>query len=135
MIDRNAAMKLWRDVFGDVKWIQDCFGTWMYKDAWSNEQVVLLRPGQTTEFDYSWNVDHIRPKASFENEKNCEFYNNYEPMHRTNNLKKKDNYPKFKIDDREFEVFQIDEDSGYGIIELSTNKKIDWKSRTGKKYL
>ncbi|MBU1142956.1 MAG: hypothetical protein KKH92_04840 [Firmicutes bacterium] len=134
MIDKNVANKLWEDVFGKLEWAQDCFGTWVHKDAWSNEEVKMLRPGNDKKYDYSWNVDHIRPKSDFKNETDSDFYNNYEPMHRLNNEKKSDNYPEFSIEKKNYKVFKHDAFYGYGILDLATNTKIDWKSKQNKSY-
>ena len=40
-IDKETAIKLWNDVFGNVHFAQDCFGTWMCRDAYSNECVSM----------------------------------------------------------------------------------------------
>lgn len=134
MITRELAKQLWNDVFGNEEWAKDCFGVWMHRDAWSNEAVVLLKPGNTERYDYSWNVDHIRPKSDFENPNEADFFNNYEPMHRQNNSEKADNYPHFEIDGNKYKVFKQNGYYGYGIIDVSTNKKIDWKSRENNYY-
>ncbi|QLY40579.1 hypothetical protein HF295_06875 [Hujiaoplasma nucleasis] len=134
MITKEMAEKLWKDVFGNKEWAQDCFGVWMHRDAWSNTAVMLLRPGQTKKYDYSWNVDHIRPKSDFNNPLEADFFNNFEPMQRGNNSEKGDNYPHFSIGDKKYKVFSQSGYYGYGIIDVSTNKKIDWKSKQGKHY-
>src|SRR5690606_1095435 len=100
----QIARKIWKDVFGDKEWAQDCFGTWMHRDAHSNEEVYLLRPGNTKPYDYSWNVDHIRPVSNFSKESDADFLNNYEPMHRLNNLAKSDNFPHFEISRNKYQV-------------------------------
>ena len=131
-IDKEIAMKLWNDVFGNVRFAQDCFGTWMCRDAYSNECVSMKDHfGSDKKYDYSWNVDHIRPKASFANETNADFWNNFEPMHRQNNLEKSDNYPTFKIGERLYRVVQ-NGNHGYGITNSSGNR-IDWK-KNGRYY-
>lgn len=134
MINKYVAEKLWKDVFGNKEWAQDCFGIWMHRDAWSNEKVMKTRPGNNKSFDYSWNVDHIRPRSSFKGENDCDFYNNYEPMHRTNNQKKADNYPIFTIEDIKYQIFKQNDYFGYGIRDLESGKAIDWKSVQGRKY-
>ena len=131
-IDKETAIKLWNDVFGNVRFAQDCFGTWMCRDAYSNECVSMKdRLGSDKKYDYSWNVDHIRPKASFPNESDADFWNNLEPMHRQNNLAKSDNYPSFSIDGENYSVVRNGY-YGYGIVN-SSGKRIDWK-KDGRYY-
>lgn len=127
----EKAKKLWKDVFGNVEWAQDCFGTWMHRDAHSNEEVTKTRPGNTKSYDYSWNIDHIRPKSDFKNESEADFFNNYEPMHRSNNQKKSDSYPDFEIDGKKYKV--VKDNDCYGIADANGNR-IDWKYKQGKKY-
>ena len=63
----------------------------MCKDAYSNEAVPMRdHLGGSKYYDYSWNVDHIRPKASYSNENDADDWNNFEPMYRQNNLQKSD---------------------------------------------
>ncbi len=131
-IDRELAMKLWNDVFGNVKFAQDCFGAWMCKDAYSSEPVSMKDHfGSDKRYDYSWNVDHIRPRASFQNQDDANFLNNFEPMHRQNNLAKSDNYPTFQIGQRKYQVVN-NQNGGYGIVD-SFGKRIDWK-KDGRYY-
>ena len=125
-IDKELAMKLWKDIYGDKLFVKDCFGTYMYRDAYSNECVTMVRPfGDGKEHDYSWNIDHIKPKSSFQNESDADFYNNFEPMHRQNNLEKSDNYPVFTISGRKYKVVQ-NGNHGYGIVN-EYGVRIDWK--------
>ncbi len=131
-IDKEIAMKLWKDVFGNARFAQDCFGAWMCRDAYSNECVSMLDPnGSGKKYDYSWNIDHIRPKSSFQNENDADFFNNFEPMHRQNNLEKSDNYPHFTIDDKQYAVVK-NNNGGYGIVD-SFGRRIDWK-KDGRHY-
>ena len=131
-VDKELAMKLWNDVYGSVRFAQDCFGTWMCRDAYSNE-VVSMRDhlGGSKYYDYSWNVDHIRPKASYSNENDADDMNNLEPMHRQNNLAKSDNYPHFEISDKKYQVVR-NAKGGYGIVN-SSGIRIDWK-KNGRYY-
>ena len=86
-INSELAMKLWHDIYGDKRFAQDCFGTWMCRDAYSNDVVSMKdHLGSSKYYDYSWNVDHIRPKSSFLNESEADSYNNLEPMHRQKTL-------------------------------------------------
>ena len=131
-VNKDLAMKLWRDVYGNVNYARDCFGTWMYKEAYSNEPVVMKdHQGTGKSYDYSWNVDHIRPKASFSKESDADFLNNYEPMHRQNNLAKSDNYPQFEVNGKKYRVVS-NPYGGYGIIN-SNGVRVDWK-KDGRYY-
>lgn len=131
-IDKQKAMKLWKDVFGDVRFAQDCFGTWMCRDAYSNEAVSMRDHfGSGRNYDYSWNVDHIRPKASYQNENDADDWNNFEPMHRQNNLEKSDGYTTFTIDNKRYQIVK-NGNYGYGIIN-SAGQRIDWK-KSGRYY-
>ena len=125
-VDKELAMKLWNDIFGNVRFAMDCFGTWMCRDAYSND-VVSMRDhqGGTEYYDYSWNVDHIRPKASYLNENEADDMNNLEPMHRQNNLAKSDSYPHFEINGHKYQVVR-NSNGGYGIIN-SNGTRVDWK--------
>ncbi len=131
-VDKNTAMQLWNDVFGDKRFVQDCFGTWMCRDAYSNEAVSMQdHNGGSKRYDYSWNVDHIRPKASFQNENDADDWNNLEPMHRQNNLEKSDNYPHFRVGNVQYRVIK-DNLGGYGIVD-SRGNRVDWK-KDGRHY-
>lgn len=131
-VDKELAFKLWDDIFGNKRFALDCFGTWMCKEAYSNEPVSMKdHLGGSEYYDYSWNVDHIRPKASFQNESDADFLNNFEPIHRQNNLAKSDNYPQFQINNRNYRVVR-NEFGGYGIAD-SLGKRIDWK-KDGRHY-
>lgn len=131
-IDYKFAMKFWNDVFGNVKYAQDCFGTWMCKDAYSNEPVSMKdRNGGNKYYDYSWNIDHIRPKSDFLDENNADDLNNIEPMHRQNNLAKSDNYPHFEIDGIQYRVIK-NNNGGYGIVDAN-GRRVDWK-KDGRYY-
>lgn len=131
-INYDFAMKFWNEVFGNVKFARDCFGTWMCRDAYSNEVVSMKdHLGGNKYYDYSWNIDHIRPKASYQNETDADFLNNLEPMHRQNNLQKNDNFPTFEVNGRRYKVVQ-NYSGGYGIVD-DTGKRIDWK-KDGRYY-
>ena len=132
IIDKELALKLWDDVFGNKRFAQDCFGTWMCRDAYSNDVVSMKDPfGSGRYYDYSWNVDHIRPKSSFAKESDADFKNNFEPMHRQNNLEKSDKYPVFTIDGKTYRIVS-NQYGGYGIVN-SNGVRIDWK-KDGRHY-
>ena len=131
-VDRDLAMKLWRDVYGNVLWATDCFGTYIYRDDYGEYEKKRLRPNGTGKyFNYGWDVDHIRPKDSYSNENNATFMNNLQPLHHNNNLEKSNGYPTFTIDGKRYNIVS-DGHGGYGITD-STGKRIDWK-KDGKYY-
>ena len=89
-INREIAMKMWRDIFGDVDWAQDCYGTWICRSDYGDRETVRNnRPGGTGKtYSYGWDLDHIKPISQFKNEKDANFYNNLEPTHYINNVQK-----------------------------------------------
>ncbi len=139
-IANNLAMKLWDDVYGSKMWAQDCFGTWIYRDDHGVYDKERVRPdGDGKRHVYGWDVDHIRPKADFSSPNDADFWNNYEPMHRQNNEMKSDNFPHFELGNRKYKVIKCDICSnhslqGYGIIDIQTNKRIDWKGTQNQYY-
>ena len=123
-ITEEIAMKLWQKCFGTVRFARDCFGTWMCIDGWGNEPYVTIMPNSDgKKYDYSWNVDHIRPKSSFRNENDADFWENLEPMHRLNNEEKSDKYPGFSIGKHSYTVVRDEYHGGYG-IEDENNRRI-----------
>ena len=131
-ISKELAMKLWNGIYGDKRFVQDCFGTWMCRDAYSNEVVPMKdHQGGSSYYDYSWNVDHIRPKSDFANENEADSLNNFEPMHRLNNLQKSDNYPRFEVNHKKYTVVR-NVNGGYGIVD-SNGIRVDWK-KDGRYY-
>ncbi len=131
-INKDLAMKLWNDIYGDKRFVQDCFGTWMCRDAYSNEVVSMKdHLGGPNYYDYSWNVDHIRPKSSFVNEQEADSYNNFELIHRQNNLQKSDDYPHFQVNHKQYRVVK-NLNGGYGIVD-SNGIRVDWK-KDGRYY-
>ena len=131
-IDKKLAMKLWNDIYGNQRFVIDCFGTWICKDAYSNEPVSMKdHLGGSKYYDYSWNVDHIRPKSTFSSESLADNLNNLELIHRQNNLAKSDNYPHFDIGNQKYHVVQ-DPNGGYGIAN-SYGIRVDWK-KDGRHY-
>lgn len=131
-IDKQLALKLWHDIYGDNRFVRDCFGTWMCRDAYSNEVVSMKdHLGGSKYYDYSWNVDHIRPKSSFINEHDADNLNNFELIHRQNNLQKSDDYPDFTVNNKKYRVVK-NVYGGYGIID-SSGARVDWK-KNGRHY-
>jgi len=140
-VTKDVAMKVWNDVFGNALWALDCFGFWMYKEDYGDSNRTRNnRPNGTGKFfHYGWTIDHIRPKSDFSNETESNFYNNFEPMQISNNLKKSDNYPNFEINETRYQVVkcEICERNGvlgYGIKNVHTDKRIDWKATQNKYY-
>lgn len=140
-ISNEKARKLWNDVYGEnTLWASDCFGTWIYRDDHGDYQKTRIRPnGSGKGFNYGWDVDHIRPKSDFSNENDADFDNNYEPVHRSNNESKADNYPQFEISSKTYKVVKCDicgthSVKGYGIVEAVSGKRIDWKGTQKKFY-
>ena len=132
-INREVAMKLWRDIFGDKLWAQDCFGTWMYRDDYGNhEKTRNNRPGGNGKtYYYGWDVDHIMPRSNFKNESDADFFNNLEPLHFLNNQKKADK-TSFEINGLNYSVVECEICrknglKGYGIKNISSNIRVDWK--------
>ena len=103
-----------------------CFWWWHLSDTISKTQEL------GKQYDYSWNVDHLRPKSDFKNEDDSYFFGNYEPMHRLNNEEKKDAYPHFTIEGKSYTVVR-DGYGGYG-IQNSEGKRIDRKAQKGIYY-
>lgn len=131
-IDRDVAMKLWRDAYGTALWARDCFGTYIYRDDYGDYETTRIRPGGTgRRYHYGWDVDHIRPKSNFANELDADFWNNLQPLHHSNNQEKSDCYPYFKINGCQYQVVR-DNHGGYGIVD-SSGHRIDWK-KDGKYY-
>lgn len=132
-IDRNTAMKLWNDVFGNQLWASDCFGIYIYRDDYGDYDKKRLSPsGSGKSFNYGWDIDHIRPKSDYVNQNDADFWNNFEPMHHSNNQEKYDNYPQFTIGSTQYKVVNCDVCQsygvkGYGIVNVSTQQRVDWK--------
>ena len=126
-IDADVAMKIWNDFFGSEEWAVDCYGTWMNKHAYSDNEVNLIRPGTNQRYDYSWNIDHICPKSQFKSESEANIYNNLEPIHRQNNLAKADKTV-FDIDGHKYWVVADENGHGYG-IKNELHIRIDGKAK------
>ena len=132
-INKDVAMKLWKDIFGDTLWVTDCFGTWIYRDDYGKTDVVRNnRPGGTGKsYNYGWSVDHIKPVSEFNNENEATFWNNLEPIHISNNSAKGDKLT-FNINGVKYQVVKCDickknGQNGYGIMNVATNERVDWK--------
>ena len=132
-VNKELALKIWKDVFGNKLWAQDCFGTWMYRDDYGVYDIKRNnRPGGTGNYYvYGWDLDHIKPIASFNSENEATFFNNLEPMQHSNNLTKSDK-TSFEIGREDYQVIRCEickahNRRGYGIKNVSTGKRVDWK--------
>ncbi len=139
-MEKDKALRFWDTVFGkNVKWAQDCFGTWVYRDDYGDTEKKRIRPGNSKEYKYGWEIDHIRPKSDFGDNADPDLLNNYEIMQWSNNRSKGDNYPQFTLDDKEYKVVKCEICGsqglkGYGIIN-SSGKRIDWKGKNKKYFI
>lgn len=138
-MEREQALELWDAIYGKGnEWQTDCFGTWMYRNDYGDMDTKRLRPnGSGKKYNYGWEIDHIRPKSDFSNEKSADLLNNYEPVYWSNNREKADNYPQFSIGKNNYTVVKCDICGsnglkGYGIIN-EKGERIDWKGKT-KRY-
>lgn len=139
-MERADALKIWDAIYGaNTLWAIDCFGTWMYREDYGETKLTRVKPNTDgNKHSFGWEIDHIRPKSSFADEKNADFLNNYEPMQWQNNRDKADSYPHFIIDNEQYRVVKCNICSsngfhGYGIINESDGR-IDWKGKMGKYF-
>lgn len=134
-VSSDLAYKLWKDVFGTNLWVQDCFGTWIFRDDYGDTSTLRIRPsGNGNRYNYGWDVDHIFPLSK----NGKDVMNNYEPMHHINNKEKADNL-NFRIHDIPYQVVRCDICGsnglyGKGIINQHTGERVDWKGVQGKYY-
>lgn len=133
-VSKDLALKIWEEFYGNKLWVRDCFGTWMYKGDYGNVATSRTMPGDSKSYDYSWNIDHIKPQSKFTPSQNPDIMNNYEPMHRVNNqVHKSDDYPSFHVKNVAYQVVKCEYASGffglegYGIKKQSTGQRVDWK--------
>lgn len=140
-MDKKKAIEIWDAIFGKNNlWVQDCFGTWMYRNDYGDVDTYRIRPGGNgKKYKYGWEMDHIRPKSSYQNELDANYLNNYEPMHFENNREKSDLYPHFKISNKSYRVVRCDicGDNnllGYGIVN-ERGVRVDWKGREGRFFI
>ncbi|MDR0832128.1 MAG: hypothetical protein LBM99_04465 [Bacillales bacterium] len=135
-VNRELALKLWNDVYGNNLWVTDCFGTWIYRDDYGDINTTRIRPnGDGKRYNYGWNIDHIFPISR--NGKDA--MNNYEPMHHLNNKAKSDDL-NFNINGKPYQVIKCDICGanglyGKGIKDQQTNKRVDWKGVQGRYYI
>ena len=140
-VNKVLALKIWKDCYGNVEWARDSFGTYMHRDAYSNEAIYKVSPRDNKRYDYSWNIDHIRPKSDFTNESDADFTNNYQPMHRENNIEggKGADYPDFHIKGIHYKVVKCSvcsahQKKGYGIVDDDGNR-VDCKGKKNYCYV
>lgn len=140
-INKDLAMKLWTSMYGKNEWQLDCYGTWMNKNDYGELSKKRIRPnGDGKHHNYGWEIDHIRPKSNFRDENESNIYNNFEIVHYENNREKADNYPVFSIGNKRYKVICCQNCSsnnilGYGIMDINSQERIDWKGRTGKYFI
>lgn len=137
-ISKSVALRLWDDVFGaDNKIVLDCYGTYIFRDDYGDHETMRdWKDGKKHSF--GWDLDHIRPVSSFENESEADFMNNLEPIHFENNREKADRYPSFVIGDESYTVVRCDicganGERGYG-IKNKDGVRVDWKAVSGHYY-
>lgn len=140
IMDKETALKIWNSMFGkNSLWETDCYGTWIYRDDYGDIETKRIRPGNTKQYSYGWEVDHIRPKSSFKDENDADFLNNYELVHWENNRTKADQTT-FEINGEKYEVITCDickkaGKLGYGIKSKTSSKRVDWKGRTNNYFI
>ena len=134
-MDKEKALEIWDALFGKSNlWVQDCFGTWMYRNDYGDVDTYRIRPnGSGRKYKYGWEIDHIRPKSSYQNEFDANFLNNYEPMHFENNRTKADSFPHFVINMQQYRIVRCDichqnGFNGYGIVN-EKGERVDWKGK------
>lgn len=139
-MQKEKALQIWEAIYGrDVLWATDCFGTWMFKDDYGETDKERTRPGgDGRKYTYGWEIDHIRPKDDYLDEKQANFLNNYEPMHWEHNREKSNSFPHFMIGDNQYRIVRCTVCSkhgfkGYGIIN-EKGERIDWKGRNGEYF-
>ena len=61
-INRNIALAIWEQEFGDARWATDFAGRIMYIEDFGNSEIYRLYRGK---YIYTgWNLHHILPKAN-----------------------------------------------------------------------
>lgn len=131
-IDREKAFKLWDAIYGTETAVQDCFGTYMYRDDYGDRQ--KRRKAKNGEYYYyGWELDHILPESLGGTDMN----NNLEPMNWQNNLEKADKTV-FSINGESYRLYRCtigkDGYSGYGIVSDKTKQRVDWKAQLNKHF-
>ena len=139
IVSEELALKVWKAAFGDALWAQDCFGTWMCREDYGKRgELRNDRPGGLDHFYYyGWVVDFILPIKAFKDKSEALFWDNLEPMH-YGNAKAKGKRTDFFIRGKRFLVVKCPACSsldqvGYGILDASTSRRVDWKCRKGRK--
>lgn len=139
-ITKELALSIWEDIYGDEKYARDCFGVWMHRDDYGEKEVERLRPdGDGLFHNYGWELDHIRPQSSFARSEEADFKNNLEPVHHHNNKLKSNKYPNFEIGEKVYKIIEcrickMNSVEGYGLLDLKTRKRVDWKGKKRSYY-
>ena len=139
IVSKRTALKLWKAAFGDALWAQDCFGTWIYHDDYGKRGKLRdERPSNNGRFcRYGWVVGLIMPAKMFHSKDEALFWNNLEPMH-YENAKAKGDSISFVIAGTRYMVCKCSicaskDQLGYGIMDASTSRRVDWKYRKRRK--
>ncbi|GAA5414379.1 HNH endonuclease domain-containing protein [Ureaplasma ceti] len=108
-INREKAMDLWKERYGDKKEIKDFSGRTILKGSY----------GQTGS-KYGWNIDHILPKAHGGTNKK----GNLIICHIETNAEKGDSYPNFVANDSNWQI--VNSNGQYKIIKQNSSE-INWE--------
>lgn len=109
-INREKAMDLWEERYGDKKEIKDFSGRTILKGSY----------GQTGS-KYGWNIDHILPKAHGGTNKK----GNLIICHIETNAEKGDSYPNFVANDSNWQI--VNSNGQYKIIKQDNNANYFWE--------
>ena len=138
-INRDLALRIWDDVYGsNQEYVLDCYGTYICRSDYGDHEKMRQRPDGKT-YSYGWDLDHIRPRSDFAKPEDADFLNNLEPVHWVNNHDKDDANGAFTIDGRSYhivrcEICKAHNERGYGIVDDSTGKRVDWKGVSNRYY-
>lgn len=96
------------------------------------------RPGNNGRFcRYGWVVGLIMPPKMFHSKGGALFWNNLEPMHYENAKAKGDSVSFFIVGTRymvcKCSICSFRDQVGYGIIDASASRRMDWKWHKGRK--
>lgn len=79
IINKEKALDIWEQTFGNVLYAKDVAGAWMLRD----------RYGETKELGYGWEIDHKFPESRGGSDSSY----NLRPLQWENNRAKADDYP------------------------------------------
>ena len=107
-VNKETAMRLWRNSFGKEIEVEDFAGRKMMKGAYNDRNS-----------DYGWNVDHILPQSR--GGVTADY--NLICCHILTNDEKADKFPCFTANNRKFEIIKVQ--NHYEIRELKTDDQFD----------